>query len=533
MKNLNILCYFTKLIFGVLGAFILNTASASGSTAVPPRPMAFAPSARKLAVIGTNKADAGFNAASASLMSGLRDKGWIVYEIGQDEADNVLNGPTPAQVLRREANKARKGDQVLIVLNGHGLPGSRPFTSIESGGRTVNFRANYIDALSFTTQSTTLLYPTEDAVVWEAHDADAGFPVGSPNMSSGISAKDMVELGRSLRLRGVAVTIIDQSCEGGSTVKLSQLRDPGLCAISSAGQLSPSLVGVPDLGRGVANVRTFSDLARFITSEYQQNSHPLGTRIFSIGYTNSCAETMPLREIADAAANSPGTWWDWTRRRRLHVLREPQRYSTVAEADPTFLYVGPSANPRLRVPLGEQRWFASLLEDFRNRHQIEGRFDSAQTEIVYNEGVSFMGLITQYQTANDLLEDLLSQSAPPAVIFPNPTRQNSTVDEQLRSTFINRCLCQSAEIVSRFHLTCSAVVAPSNSDWNLYSPTSWCNRPRDYVANVLNGYPAIRDQLMRVETLNRQITAGLAAFSKVLVPYESTCESASCSGQII
>lgn len=494
-----------RALFALTSILILNTAWA-------------APHYTKHAYFAVNFADSGFRNSAELMARQLEARGWETYKLGQEPRDQIAGGPSLAQILRRQTQLIAKGEVVLIVLLAHGVPGTKIFTSFENGHLT-DFRANYIDAMSFTTQSTTLSYPLNDAAVWGDHNADASLPVMISGGTVGLRADEMVSIAQNLRQRSISVAIVDQSCEGGSTVKLTEATNSSICAISSAGQLSPSLVGVPDLSGVLASGSNFEDVADFISSTYYNGSHLNGTRTFSIGYKTSCTETMPLREAGDMSVNAFGTWWDWTRGRHQHVVLEPKRYSTIAEADPTSLGDPVTLSFRLRVPAGEQRWFGELLENFRIAHSQNptNTLDPMAAKI-YDLGRYLLSQATNDRKASEELESVLQQSGTPSA------------DAQLRSLFVSHCLCQSSALVSRFNLDCRGAPIKVTPEWDLNSPKSNCNEPHTYIGTYLmKFYPEVYARLTELNRVRSAAHSTLIEFSKQLEAYEPSCRSSACS----
>ncbi|MGK5088081.1 hypothetical protein WDW86_11035 [Bdellovibrionota bacterium FG-2] len=109
------------------------------------------PKAKKLAVIIADQGDAGLLAASDAAARALRDSGYEVHQVGSTEEDK--SAESYARAVENHLVSVKKGDQVLIDLQGH--------------GRMVSF-LNALDALNFD-HSIETKYPYEDLEAWRNH----------------------------------------------------------------------------------------------------------------------------------------------------------------------------------------------------------------------------------------------------------------------------------------------------------------------------------------------------------------------------
>ncbi len=485
------------------------------------------PKYKRFAFVASNYGDAGFNGEADQVLARLRSLGWETYKVGQDPSDQVANGPRVAAIIQREAlARARIGDEVLIDVQAHGAVGERTFEYTNPDGTQGTFRGNYFEALAHGNLSETLKYPYEDASVWRTHWVDAFVPRGA----WGLDAQELSDVAGELRSRGVRVSVIDHSCNGGATVKLLEQKDPTVCAVGTAGQLSPGLVGWPNISSRISSGLTMDALADWISTSYYNGAHKQGGRVFSIGYKTGCTQTLPLRETADAASYGYGTWWDWVRSSRGHLLREPSRYSNPATAEPTMLFSGAEPNPRLKMPAALQRWFLETLNKFYAENQFAsealGQSGSAINSVtaIYQSGLRLQTAATSYRRAFEVLEQALAESR-----VPGTTQR---VDEKLRYDFVRNCLCKVPAVVSQWALDCSGLETGTGNLWNPSLSSSYCINPKPYVDAIVASVPAVSAAKSALAAREAETIRFLIEFSSSVQNYEKSCRAASCVTEI-
>jgi hypothetical protein len=570
-------------------------------------PVAAAGGDRKIAFIVVNWAAPAFVREAQALSTQLQKKGWEVHFFDNVEASDGLtisqnaNGKRVTYTCVKgkmcgwqkiigaflPPDSVRAGDQILIDIQGDGT------TNIPNGlkladGVSTSFSGLSIDmdsVLAYEEFADTFSYKDAAADTWASHSVEAYFQnmktasTGSDYLQTTygrsyrnmISAGDAFELSKLYSGRGAKVTIIDHSCNGGSTVRLLEtLKDANICAISTTGIVSPGIQGSPPLSRLLSRAAPGSrvsmhDFTRFVSDHYYHDHglHDIGNRIHQAGFEVSCTSTMAIRETSDNAAGAYSTWWDWNRHRISHVLREPKRYVVVGSASneqpwtPANLQASftkdcklakkncdLTTNPRLRIPAGWVRWFSENLEQFKKSHS-----PSAELNRLVADGNTLLKAIDDYKKAIDSLEAMIA--------FP----QNAVsvkgsaampVDQYFRSVFVQRCLCGVSSEVTRLHLTCPAAkdYLPLPKNW---SAKSVCADPEKVIDEVLstipervrNGEHAVRikgglQALRDVKAFEAQsgspafansVTAKLIKFSRDLEPFEVNCKAASCVSQ--
>lgn len=485
------------------------------------------PKYKRFAFVASNYGDAGFNSEADQVLSELLSLGWETYKVGQDPSDQVANGPRVAAIIRREAlARAQVGDEVFIDVQAHGAVGERTFEFTNPDGTQGTFRGNYFEALAQGNLSETLKYPYEDASVWRTHWVDAFVPRGA----WGLDAQELSDVAGELRSRGVRVSVIDHSCNGGATVKLLEQNHPTVCAVGTAGQLSPGLVGWPNISSRISSGLTMDALADWISTSYYNTSHKQGGRVFSIGYKTGCTQTLPLRETADAASYGYGTWWDWVRSSRGHLLREPSRYSNPTMAEPTMRYAGAGGNPRLRMPAALQRWFLETLNKFYAENQFAsealGQSGSATNSVtaIYQSGMRLQVAAGNYRQAFEALEIALANSRVPGT--------TQTVDEKLRYDFVRNCLCKVPAVVSQWALDCSGPETGTGNLWNPSQSNSYCVNPKPHVDAVVASVPAVSAARAALAAREAETIRFLIEFSTSVQSYEKSCRSASCLTEV-
>jgi hypothetical protein len=386
-----------------------------------------------------------------------------------------------------------------------------------------------------------------------------------------ISAGDAFELSKLYSGSGAKVTVIDHSCNGGSTVRLLEtLKDPNICAISTTGIDSPSIQGSPPLSGLLSSASprirvSMNDFTRFVSDHlyHQHGLHDIGNRIHQVGFEASCTSTMSVRETSDNAAGAYGTWWDWNRHRISHVLRAPKRYVVVGSASNEQPWTSAdlnasftndcklakkncdlTSNPRLRIAAGWVRWFSENLKQFKTSHPPSADLDRLMTD-----GNALLKVIDDYKNAVDALEATIAFPQNAVTVNGSPAMP---VDQYFRAVFVQRCLCGVSSEVTRLHLTC-----PAANDY-LALPKNWsasrvCADPKTVIDEVLRTIPERKlegdhnvhikgglEALLGVQAFEAQagspgfpnsITAKLIKFSRDLEPFEAGCNAASCVSQ--
>jgi len=484
-------------------------------------------------------------------------------------------------------DSVRAGDQVLIDIQGDGTV-DKPNGLKLADGVSTSFSRLSIDmdsVLAYEEFADTFDYKANSPDTWASHSVEAYFmnmvaaTTGSDYLQATyghtsrnmISAGDVFALSKLYAGRGAKMTVIDHSCNGGSTVRLLEtLKDPNICAISTTGIDSPSIQGSPPLSGLLSSAPTrarvsMNDFTRFVSDHFyhQHGLHDIGNRIHQVGFEASCSSTMPVRETSDNAAGAYGTWWDWNRHRISHVLRTPKRYVVVGSASneqpwtPADLNASftndcklakkncdSTSNPRLRIAAGWVRWFSENLTQFKTSHS-----PSADLDRVMTDGSMLLKAIDDYKNAIDALEATIAFPQNAVTVNGSPAMP---VDQYFRALLVQRCLCGVSSEVTRLHLTC-----PAANDY-LALPKTWsasrvCADPQKVIEEVLRTIPERKpdgdhnvhikgglEALLGVQAFEAQagspgfpnsITAKLIKFSRDLEPFEAGCNAASCVSQ--
>ena len=484
-------------------------------------------------------------------------------------------------------DSVRAGDQVLIDIQGDGTT-DKPNGLKLADGVSTSFSRLWIDmdsVLAYEEFADTFDYKANSPDTWASHSVEAYFKnmvaatTGSDYLQATyghasrnvISAGDAFELSKLYSGSGAKVTVIDHSCNGGSTVRLLEtLKDPNICAISTTGIDSPSIQGSPPLSGLLSSASprirvSMNDFTRFVSDHlyHQHGLHDIGNRIHQVGFEASCTSTMSVRETSDNAAGAYGTWWDWNRHRISHVLRAPKRYVVVGSASNEQPWTSAdlnasftndcklakkncdlTSNPRLRIAAGWVRWFSENLKQFKTSHPPSADLDRLMTD-----GNALLKVIDDYKNAVDALEATIAFPQNAVTVNGSPAMP---VDQYFRAVFVQRCLCGVSSEVTRLHLTC-----PAANDY-LALPKNWsasrvCADPKTVIDEVLRTIPERKlegdhnvhikgglEALLGVQAFEAQagspgfpnsITAKLIKFSRDLEPFEAGCNAASCVSQ--
>jgi len=479
-------------------------------------------------------------------------------------------------------DSVRAGDQVLIDIQGDGTTDKPNGLKLADGAR---LSIDMDSLLAYEEFADTFDYKANSPDTWASHSVEAYFKnmvaatTGSDYLQATyghasrnvISAGDAFELSKLYSGSGAKVTVIDHSCNGGSTVRLLEtLKDPNICAISTTGIDSPSIQGSPPLSGLLSSASprirvSMNDFTRFVSDHlyHQHGLHDIGNRIHQVGFEASCTSTMSVRETSDNAAGAYGTWWDWNRHRISDVLRAPKRYVVVGSASNEQPWTSAdlnasftndcklakkncdlTSNPRLRIAAGWVRWFSENLKQFKTSHPPSADLDRLMTD-----GNALLKVIDDYKNAVDALEATIAFPQNAVTVNGSPAMP---VDQYFRAVFVQRCLCGVSSEVTRLHLTC-----PAASDY-LALPKNWsasrvCADPKTVIDEVLRTIPERKlegdhnvhikgglEALLGVQAFEAQagspgfpnsITAKLIKFSRDLEPFEAGCNAASCVSQ--
>lgn len=563
--------------------------------------------AKKTAFIVVNWGAPAFGSEAKAVMTQLQKLGWEVHLFSTaDNTDGlvitqVVDGKTinyacvKGQMCAWQkiitaflpANSVHAGDQVLLDIQGDGT------TNIPNGlkladGKSTNLAGLSLDMdslLAYEEFATTFNYKGNSADMWASHSVEAFFSnmtkttTGSDYLNNTygtyflnmISAGDAYDLSKLYSSKGAKVTVIDHSCQAGSTTKLLEtLKDPNVCAISTTGIDSPGIQGTPPLSSFLSSTSaskraSMNGFTRYVSNYFYNTPglHNVGARIHQIGYEATCTSTMAVRETADNATGAYSTWWDWSRLRASHVLRAPTRYTVVGSAsneqpwmasdlDSSFTddcklagkNCNLTANPRLRVAAGWVRWFEDSLKQFEANHK-----PSAELTRLMNDGNALVNAINAYKEAIDELDKTIEFPENGVTVSGSPAMP---IDRYFRTLFVQQCLCGNPAEVKRLNLKCGQPkdYLPRPGNW---TASQICSQPQaliDQVVRVIPGreietqpvqhYKAGLQALTDVQVFEAPVGSSgfanslagkLVTFSRDLEPFETSCNAASCTEQ--
>jgi hypothetical protein len=572
---------------------------------------------RKTAFIVVNWGAPAFGSEAEAVQTQLMRLGWDAYLFQNYSSDGVtipfdLNGQRQSYVCQTgvaycgwqeimtsflPAASIQSGDQVLIDIQGDGTTNFAQGLVLADGQALgVGGSSTDIDSsLAYEEFATSFRYSSVSAEIWATHSVEA-FLQGSSTMHTGsdflgnsygsyypnmIASGDALQLSQLYSGKGAKVTVIDHSCQGGSTTKLLEGAGESVCGISTTGIDSPGIQGTPPLSAFLAKLkpgdkRPMSDVASYISDYLASNFQNVGQRMHQLGFSTGCTETMAARETSDNAAGAYSTWWDWSRNRPSHVVRVPSRYATPASASPNPPWTAAmldssftkdctqakkncdiTSNPRLRVAQGWVRWFQESLEDVKNNRRFgeavaltQGQ-DEATKDLarLLSDGDKLVERIDDYRTLVDELDASLGSSLNEASYYGAP---KGSPDTYLRSVFTQRCLCGDSAVVAQWKLACPAKPAdryPLPKDW---SESKVCSDPTGFVTAVLSPIGekkgsdgklvlAPLEVLKRIEAYETgtgptglgSMGTLLMQFEQDLQPFEKTCVSSACHSQEI
>ena len=262
----------------------------------------------KAAYVLTDDRDEGYRTFTDELLPKLGKQQYLTLRV--NKAGGI------ATVLADVKSKSMIVDTVLIVVNGHG------------GGVDYDSKGIFTSA-------------TE----WRQHHVG----IGGGGSNESITTLQLVDLMQQIRNMGKRVAIMDNSCQGGATVRYVEDRfgnDNQVCAIATTGTVTPSGVGFPRYqdvfgslsypdyrGLGLWASKQLTDVA------HGTNGQPRNDRVHQYGYMNGCSTTMHLREGLAVAVSALTTWRTYNRKRHNHVFLNPERYldrDPVNLADPGY-----------------------------------------------------------------------------------------------------------------------------------------------------------------------------------------------------
>lgn len=196
----------------------------------------------------------------------LPTRGWSTRKMldvkDSAEKDAVI------KVLKEEAQALMRGDQMLISLQCHGET----------------------------------LHPNPDS----DHSGDDHVCCMNSDCSQFLFSSTIKEVAKIASSKGAQIVVMDESCGGGTTVKMLE-GIPNTCAMATTTGLMPALTGAPSFSKYLESkdIKNFEDLGRHGSYEIFKN---LAARPYQRIYTSGCfgGEVMKLRDAYMMMIGSSG-----------------------------------------------------------------------------------------------------------------------------------------------------------------------------------------------------------------------------------
>ena len=501
-----------------------------------------------------NWSDPAFNKEARSLAESIpAEKGkWNVFLLDKnyplDRHQTSLK-----TVIQKALISARQGDVVWLEILGHG-------SNIKNADGIF-----YIETLA-TANNLSVKYPYLDKDLTSlqldlmgSHTIDVH--MNRPNGPQKISSRDIYELALDLGKRGINLTVLDHSCNGGATSMLLQTlekkfgAETHLCTITSSGVFTPGKVDLlfssflkqlNKSGIDRSNI-TMNDYATYISKKYYEE-HTTGSRLQSIGYKSGCNHTMALRDTLSLAASAYFSYWDWMRNRPSHVVRNPERY-TYIDFDPRPVIPN---NVRNNIPDGLLRWFQETnlkiyteyatspwaIEESKKTNPKHFNKSIHNSDLMYKVGLALYLKIINYR---DKIANLDNQLAITPFTFRGFQIGNSfpyniptprepmvmTVDNYLRTVFTKYCLCQDPVKAGPI-VDCEQSFPPI--DWNFAkNPQGLICKNPTFFRNFILEQTAMSNIFNEVIDAEKDVINFSAWNSKVIEKWERECLSPDCA----
>ena len=440
----------------------------------------------KAAYVLSDDNDAGWKASTDALLQQLGNRKYLAMR---------LNGAGALAALRADLqSKSMIINRVLIVVNGHGTG--------------VDFEAKGI------------LTGNSD---WIKHRV----VVGKGTNTDSVSTAQLGALVQDIRAMGKRVSILDNSCQGGSTVRHIEMlfpKDTGVCALSTTGTVTASGVGFPRYqdvigSTAYGNVGSIGLWAsqRLTDVAHGTNGEPRNDRVHQYGYMNGCSKSMLLREGLGTAVGGLTTWPTYNRKRHNHVFLEPGRYldrSTTALNDPNY------------APDPDTAAASAGFEKISVRSQQH--LDSGNAILAYTSAPSYL------KARKDVLFGLVKDDVQPALkSWQNKFLWADFVAEQTK--ICNVSLGKRIATLAK-HPACGLLPVTwncSQSDGQRlvkYYGLS-CKNPTQLVPTVLADYPLLKQAIQQTVAAEKTARDKVRATSMYLYKYieGEICQASACA----
>lgn len=490
-----------------------RTDTASPAPARPPQ---------KHALVLTDMNEPGAVEEAARMVTALRSKGWQVTS----NAGSTTPAPQLIANLERSANP---GDHVLLDIQVHG---GEPLATFITEGGTESL-AFALGAKYF------VLNPGRYSVsLTEARSHIVATRGVRDGTVVDVTAGQMADFAERLTRRGIATSVADHSCFGGSTVRVVEDQVPQACAVATASSSTVGLVGTPALSQSIPRLFNMNQFARTITEYFHLDPrfHAAGNRLHQSGYATGCSDTMSVRETMALSAGSLDTWWHWYRLDATHVVRNPGRYLSYDTA------VAPTSrgpHPDAVTSMGWQQWFFDAKSAFESTLSGEqrSRFAVAANNLADTSARGLTAIDDLRKVVNDTAIATRTQAGVATTI---------TLDEYMRDGLIGGCICmQDSSAVSdtavRNQLVAFQTANCGNGRGTLYRnaaitssvpalapQASTCADPRAFRDAAVNQFPAVRSALTTLNALEQTVSEQGVAVSNILGERELACVSARC-----
>lgn len=493
-------------------------------TVTPDNPPISTPTGQRFAMLFSDNNDFWFNAEAMALATSLRSRGWTVFLTGE-----TADQPDSMTALSQTVDGLVSGDHLLVDIQTHGGDVYEDFNTNMSAPDYGVQRISFGFGARFHGLNPGMSYPTSRNALGEHA---LGVYNARADRGEWLSPNRLLPLLRVANDRGVNVTVIDHSCGGGASVALYELELPRVCTISTTGAVGPGLTGWPAVSQVVAEAANMESVGRWISTRIYEDQHPNGSRLHQVGNRTGCAQTMPVRDLLDAAAYGYGTWWHWMRQSASHPVREPARYADFNEvAD----YVSPH-HPEEEMAEGWAVW----LEDNASRLTNSGYLLDRERRDLSTKIANVASAVRNYGRQNAELVRVLQASTVTA--YDRGVGFSLPLDRVIYANLVGQCACEAAAATPAgegFVAThdCRKLRAMGadndlvNRDASLRPDASICANPRAHADRLLALYPDVAAAYSALQAAQRATVDAAKAASASLQLIEMRCVSNACASK--
>ncbi len=456
---------------------------------------------RRLALVLADFNEVGARNEANAMVSALNALGYTVRT-------NLGSPISTLALLDQAVSETITNDTILIDIQTHGGDVSVDFNT-PSGTRNMSIGWGAVHHAS----NPGLFAPTTSAQLGTHWFTFARSATQMEDMRLSTLAQRIV----ALRSRGARVAVVDHSCNGGATVRWAEINAPSMCALTTAGMMSPSGIGYPAFSGQLPSLATLEDAARYVNNVFA-GRYP--DRFGQAGFRTACSQSMSLRDTAGAAMIAYDSWWHWMSQDITHVARMPARYTMVDTAHEPV-----TSGWHADSETGEG-WIAYSQLAAQDYWARQG--GSSSSTAALNATHALTGIIAQQRASIENLRNALQSS--------RTQGEGVSLDTYLRDVIVLQCICPSNGWADVSGLSCSDRYMTSKHNWlwrkdlgTLAVPSNICTAPANFANAAMRYFPTVSGEVSNLQNIESRIRSAMLTLSSHLATYESSCVSSPCT----